>query len=223
MAIESIELAIGLAVGLAIGIVIIYVIMKSRVMRDAQNIASNLVERQKQEFEKMAKDTYIAQFENWKVNHEMNSVKPRIEAAKKQALESSRSTLKGRIGEQIAPLLPDFLKLYEPADARFIGTPIDYIIFKNMSKVSDNTDEPIEIVLLDVKTGTSSLTKIQKMIKTAVESGRVKFDILRPSIAKEAVAINTTTDIPPPDNVSINDIPPPPNYKNILNIADSTE
>jgi predicted Holliday junction resolvase-like endonuclease len=51
--------------------------------------------------------------------------------------------LKGKIAEQIAPLLPGFLVKYNPADTRFIGSPIDYLIIRNMSK-GDDSDDPIE-------------------------------------------------------------------------------
>jgi predicted Holliday junction resolvase-like endonuclease len=49
--------------------------------------------------------------------------------------------LKGKIAEQIAPLMPGFLAKYNPADARFIGSPIDYLIFRNMSKGDDSEDQ----------------------------------------------------------------------------------
>lgn len=66
----------------------------------------------------------------------------------------------------MAPLLPEFRDLYDPADARFIGSPIDYIIFKNLSKVDSAEEAPLEIVFVDVKTGKSALTKAQQMNRT---------------------------------------------------------
>jgi len=84
--------------------------------------------------------------------------------------------LKGKIAEQMAPLLPGFLAKYNPADARFIGSPIDYLIFRNMSKDSDDI---IEIVMLDVKTGNAVLNPVQKKIEAAVAEKRIAFDVLR--------------------------------------------
>ena len=95
------------------------------------------------------------------------------------ALEKSRSTLKGKIAEQMTPLLPEFISNYEPADARFIGSPIDYIIFKNMTKNGNGNDEPIEVILMEVKTGKSSLTKRENQIKKAIEMQNVRFETLR--------------------------------------------
>ena len=50
-----------------------------------------------------------------------------------QKLNAEFHELKGKIGEQMAPLLEEFYSKYDLADARFIGQPIDYIIFKNLS------------------------------------------------------------------------------------------
>jgi len=93
------------------------------------------------------------------------------ETLRVEVLERSRATLKGRIGEQMAPLLPQFK--YEPADARFIGSPVDYVIFEGHSR-----GEPREVVFLEVKTGRSTLTPTEKKIKEAVEGGRVRWETL---------------------------------------------
>jgi predicted Holliday junction resolvase-like endonuclease len=46
-------------------------------------------------------------------------------------------------------LFPDFP--YELSDCKFSGQPIDFIVFKNMSKVRDGEDAEIEIIIADVK------------------------------------------------------------------------
>jgi len=148
------ELIIGIIVGLVIGIVIVYIIMKTRIK---------------------------SEFVKWKAEHEMD-VQQRIEDAREDAVNHSRSTLKGKIGEQMAPLLPEFTERYEPADARFIGSPIDYVIFKNMSKRSNGEKDPIEIVLMDIKTGKSSKSTLQNAIRDAIKNNRVSFDVLKPEI-----------------------------------------
>src|SRR5207249_2402221 len=103
------------------------------------------------------------------------------ETKTKNALDTSRDVLKGKIGEQMAPLFPEFRNLYNPADARFIGSPIDYIIFRNLSKIDSAEEAPVEIIFVDVKTGKSALTKAQQMIERAVsgEKKRVDFHTLR--------------------------------------------
>jgi len=108
-----------------------------------------------------------------------------ITKERKDATDQARNILKGKIGEQISPLLPDFYSKYEPSDARFLGSPIDFVIFKNMSKfdkIKKDTENPIEVILMDVKTGKKGLEPLQTAIKRAVEDGRVEFDVLRPKI-----------------------------------------
>jgi len=113
--------------------------------------------------------------------HEVTIIEER-----KDALDSSRNTIKGKISEQMSPLFPEFYSKYEPSDARFLGSPIDFVIFKNMSKFDKKTkdeENPIEVVLLDIKTGKyAGLSPLQKSIKKAVEEKRVSFDVIEPNI-----------------------------------------
>jgi len=104
------------------------------------------------------------------------------------ALEQSRSKLKGKISEQMAPFLPEFSAKYESSDARFLGSPIDFVVFKDMSKFNKKTKEddvPIEVVLVEIKTGDkASLSTLEKAIKKAVDEGRVSFDVIRQNIER---------------------------------------
>lgn len=102
------------------------------------------------------------------------------------AKESSRHSLKGKIGEQMSPLFPEFYSKYQPSDARFLGSPIDYIIFKHMSEYDRKTkaeDVPIDVVLVEVKSSKKAgLTEKEKAVKIAVDEGRVTFDVVRQNI-----------------------------------------
>src|SRR5438094_10137959 len=73
-----------------------------------------------------------------------------IRVASQQALAQSRSTLKGQIAEQMAPMLAGFP--YQPADARFLGDPIDYVVFDGYSNCNDAGEgEPLELGILEIK------------------------------------------------------------------------
>ena len=100
-------------------------------------------------------------------------------SARRQGAEQSRAVLKGKMAEQMAPLLPGFA--YWPADARFLGDPVDYIVFSGYSMAKDVSDagEDVEIVILDIKQGKSMLTEGQRKIAKAVEAGRVRFEVVR--------------------------------------------
>ena len=85
----------------------------------------------------------------------------------------SESVVKGKVWEQIAPYLPEFE--YNPADARFVGDPIDYIIFSGMS----DGDGPVEVIVADIKTGRAQLSGNQRRIREAIEGGHVSFKLIR--------------------------------------------
>jgi len=97
-------------------------------------------------------------------------------AIRKDSVNRSRSTLKGRISEQMAPLLPEFP--YSPADARFIGNPVDFIVFDGYTKVKDEGGDSIRIVLVEMKKGKGKLSREESMIKRAVEEGRVSWQTI---------------------------------------------
>ena len=49
-------------------------------------------------------------------------------SVRKDAADRSRYILKGKIAEHMVPMVPEVFK-HDPSDARFIGAPIDYLIF----------------------------------------------------------------------------------------------
>jgi hypothetical protein len=92
----------------------------------------------------------------------------RMELARKDAVERSRSVLTGQISEQVAPWLPDFPG--NPSDARFIGNPVDFVSF-------GGADEGVvrEIVFIEVKTGRSSLSPVERSVRDAIVQGHVRW------------------------------------------------
>lgn len=95
---------------------------------------------------------------------------------RQDALGKSRAVLKGKIGEQMAPMLPEFR--YNPADARFLGSPIDYIIFDGYSEAKEGSGKIRRIILMDVKTGKAKLSPIEKKVKEAVSAGSIEWETL---------------------------------------------
>jgi predicted Holliday junction resolvase-like endonuclease len=92
---------------------------------------------------------------------------------RKDSVNRSRSTLKGRISEQMAPLLPEFP--YATADARFIGNPIDFVVFDGYTDAKDGGGDRISVVLVEVKKGKGRLTREELLIRKAIEEGRVSW------------------------------------------------
>jgi predicted Holliday junction resolvase-like endonuclease len=102
--------------------------------------------------------------------------KLRLRTAKKKAaeiaLQRSRHVLKGQAAEQLAPLSLAFP--YLPSDSRFLGSPIDYIVFDGLSE-----DQDLEVVFLEVKSGRAKLSGREARIRDAVKAGRVRWEELR--------------------------------------------
>ena len=98
------------------------------------------------------------------------------EAIRKDSVNRSRSTLKGKIAEQMAPYLPGFP--YSAADARFIGSPVDFIVFDGYSTAKDGDSGEVSIVLVEVKQGKGKLTRGESLIRKAVEEGRVSWKMV---------------------------------------------
>ena len=175
-----------LLAGLTVGALVVYFALRSRfanqVFGQARTIASQIFESQKSQLEASFRETYEAKLGEWKAT----TLAQAIEENRADAVDTSRAVLKGKIAEQLAPLLPGFLAKYSAGDARFIGSPIDYIILKNMSKGNDS-DDPIEIVFLDVKTGKAGLNHVQRKIEEAVANKRISFDVLRIDESSTAV------------------------------------
>jgi predicted Holliday junction resolvase-like endonuclease len=91
----------------------------------------------------------------------------------KDSVNRSRSTLKGRISDQMAPLWPEFP--FSSADARFIGNPIAFVVFDGYTIAKDDKGDTISVVLVEVKKGKGKLTREETLIKKAVEEGRVSW------------------------------------------------
>jgi predicted Holliday junction resolvase-like endonuclease len=124
---------------------------------------------------------------NARLRHRIGKVQAEFEktwleqesSIRKDAASRSRSVLKGKIAEHMVPLIPDVFR-YEPADARFIGAPIDYLIFDGFTRVKDErVDEPITVILADVKTGNAQLSRTERKIKEAVDTGRVRWETIQ--------------------------------------------
>lgn len=132
---------------------------KERVYKDDLQLAKRTIE-----------EHYKDQMEVWK--------KTELEKTVKESVNKSRSILRGKTTEHFAPISEEFLKEFVPSDAKFIGSPIDYIIFSGAGSITDGEEKEIEIVFMDIKTGKAKLTKVQRAIKKAVEEKRIRWKTL---------------------------------------------
>jgi predicted Holliday junction resolvase-like endonuclease len=57
-------------------------------------------------------------------------------------------------------------------DARFIGNPIDFVVFDGYTQMKDEKGDTINVVLVEEKKGKGRLTLEVVLINRAVEEGR---------------------------------------------------
>lgn len=87
---------------------------------------------------------------------------------RKDAIARSRSVIGGQFSENIAPFLPGFN--YLPTECRFVGKPIDFIVFKGMD---DKNIE--EVIFVEVKSGKSKLSQHEKRLKDVIDKKKVRW------------------------------------------------
>ena len=117
-------------------------------------------------------------FRQWREAEELRFEEERGRVSK-VAIAQSRAVLGGKFTEQMAPYLPEFK--YDPTEARFIGSPIDLIVFPGLSE-----GDPREIVIIEVKSSrTVNLTPQEKKIRQLIEDGMVRWELLQKPVEGE--------------------------------------
>ncbi|MCE4614594.1 MAG: hypothetical protein F7B60_03605 [Desulfurococcales archaeon] len=114
-------------------------------------------------------EKYRLAFDSWKKMEE-NKIR-------KDAVEKSSAVVLGKVAEQLAPLEFAVKTGINPKDARFIGSPIDYIIFKGLYD-----GKPREILFVEVKAGKNAkLSSREKEVRKLIEECKVrwvKYDLI---------------------------------------------
>lgn len=99
-------------------------------------------------------------------------------SAREDALKRSRAIIRGQATEHLAPFV---MKDTNPKDCRFMGNPVDYILFDGLSDVTDGVGDKVNsIKFIDIKTGSSNLNKVQRRIRDCIKEGNVTFEIINP-------------------------------------------
>jgi len=88
---------------------------------------------------------------------------------RRDAVARSTSTVLGKTTEHLAPYLGEFP--YNPRDVRFIGSPVDLVVF-------DGLDAGLveRVVLVEIKSGAGQLSTRQRQVRDAVNAGQVSWD-----------------------------------------------
>ena len=114
-----------------------------------------------------------------------------LSSAREQAMNSARQLMKtqekdmradsvkrskvvtlGKIAEHFAPYLPGWN--YNPNDARFLGSPIDFVVFDGMSEGVINS-----VVFIEIKTGNAHLSSREQDLQDIICLKKVKHEVIR--------------------------------------------
>ena len=169
----------------------VYCVMKVRTEKSARQLAQTIfnekVDILRSEFQEVSeremgfyREKVNIDFERWKRENESK--------IREDSLSRSRASLKGKITEQIAPMLAEFP--YILSDARFLGNPFDFLVVDGYSKLREDDNNQIKIVFVDIKTGNASLTYGERKIKEAVEQKRVSWETIRIDVKDNPHSIN---------------------------------
>jgi predicted Holliday junction resolvase-like endonuclease len=103
-------------------------------------------------------------------------LKGRMRGEKQQiredAIKQSEVVIRAKVTEHLMPYFPDFR--YNPKDVRFIGSPIDLIVFDGLAE-----GELKRVAFIEVKTGKDpDLSVREKHVKKCIDNRAVTFEII---------------------------------------------
>jgi predicted Holliday junction resolvase-like endonuclease len=93
-------------------------------------------------------------------------------AVRRDAVQRSLAVTTGKVYEQLLPYLPDFP--FNPKDVRFLGSPVDFVVFDGLSD-----GQVSRVVFVEVKTGGAELSARERRVRDAVAERRVEWHELR--------------------------------------------
>lgn len=93
-------------------------------------------------------------------------------AIRNDAVQRSLAVTSGKVHEQLVPYLPEFG--FNPKDARFLGSPVDLVVFDGLSDGAVR-----RVVFLEVKTGGSVLNRRERQVRDVIEARAVEWAELR--------------------------------------------
>lgn len=98
---------------------------------------------------------------------------------RENAVQRSLAVTAGKVHEQLVPYLPEFG--FNPKDARFLGSPVDLVIFDGLAAGNVR-----RVVFLEVKTGSGGgggagapLTARERQVRDVIEARQVAWAELR--------------------------------------------
>jgi predicted Holliday junction resolvase-like endonuclease len=146
---------------LAVYLLLKYIQLKGRVESRARDMYEAW---QAREMDRQVSEKADTLFRTWKLDEEKK--------IRQDAVKKSEAVTRGKVTEHLIPYFPDFE--YNPKDARFLGTPVDFLVFDGLSEGEMN-----KVVFVEVKSGkTGVLSKREKLVKDCIDRGKVSYEII---------------------------------------------
>jgi len=99
-----------------------------------------------------------------------------VKKIREDAIARHKNTMKGKVTEHLIPYFDDFE--FNPSDCRFLGSPVDLIIFDGLSD-----GELKQIVFVEIKTGKqASLTTRERQIRNVVGAKNISWKLIRKGV-----------------------------------------
>jgi len=145
---------------------LIYLFWKySELKGEIENRARDIFEKWRSaELETQANEKAKLLFQDWAQKEE--------KGIREDAIKRSEAVIQGKVTEHLIPFFPDFK--YNPKDVRFMGTPVDLVVFDGLSE-----GEMRNVVFVEVKTGkTANLSSRERLVRNCVERKNVAYELI---------------------------------------------
>jgi Endonuclease related to archaeal Holliday junction resolvase len=99
--------------------------------------------------------------------------------AREHSVATSKGSTRGQAAEHLAPYLPGLTETFAPGDWRFLGSPVDFVVFDGLC------NEGVErVVFVEVKSGRPTLAPRQVQLRSAITSGALPLEWLTVEIPR---------------------------------------
>lgn len=116
----------------------------------------------------------------WKYAQLRSWVRREERRIREDAIKKSEAVIRGKVTEHLMPYFPEFK--YNPKDVRFIGTPVDLIVFDGLSE-----GDVKQIVFIEVKTGReSAASPRERLVRDCIGNRAVSYEMIRSTLPAPA-------------------------------------
>lgn len=99
-------------------------------------------------------------------------IKQEVKRLRADAIKKSTAVVTGKVAEWLTPFRTGFD--YNPRDARFLGSPVDFLVFEGLTE-----GDLDRVIFIEVKTGKSRLSRRERQLRDVIDAGEVYWEEIR--------------------------------------------